>query len=263
MASKPWMQFWVDDWLCEPSLRLVSDGARALWIDLLCYMHNRTDERGVLKMSGRALEAPQIAALVGRPEERVTEYLDELQSAGVCSFSEDAISCRRMMREEEYLQTRSECGKKGGRPKGRQNSNAYDIKAKQKLGVEKRKSKTKAPSVSVSVSVSSSEEGSKGDAPAEVISYYKTKHPRARPGEKEKKLVRARLADGFSAEDLKQAIDGNHASDFHQGKNDRGKKYNTLELIMRDASKVQSFIENHTKPGSNGPDWYKPEEWEQ
>lgn len=39
------------------------------------------------------------------------------------------------------------------------------------------------------------------------------------------------------------AIDGIHFSPFHQGENDRGKKYDSLELCMRDGSHVQQFIE--------------------
>ena len=44
-------------------------------------------------------------------------------------------------------------------------------------------------------------------------------------------------------DDLKLAIDGCHVSPFHDGQNDQGRKYQTLELIMRDASKVTQFVE--------------------
>ena len=39
------------------------------------------------------------------------------------------------------------------------------------------------------------------------------------------------------------AVDGCHASAWHMGDNDRGRPYNSLELILRDASKVQFFSE--------------------
>lgn len=81
----------------------------------------------------------------------------------------------------------------------------------------------------------------------DVFAHYRTYHARAFPtpvpASKEWKLIAARLREGFSVDDLKAAIDGNHASPFHNGENDGGKKYNALELIVRDGSKVTSFID--------------------
>ena len=83
----------------------------------------------------------------------------------------------------------------------------------------------------------------------EVIDHYKQFHPRAfpRPVEtmREVKAIKARFKEGYSIDDLKEAIDGCHRSDFHQGMIDQRKKYDSLELIMRDASKVQWFIEKN------------------
>jgi hypothetical protein len=53
-----------------------------------------------------------------------------------------------------------------------------------------------------------------------------------------------RLRDGFSVEDLQDAIEGNHVSEFHCGGNDLRKHYHSLELIVRNSSKVQGFIED-------------------
>jgi hypothetical protein len=76
-----------------------------------------------------------------------------------------------------------------------------------------------------------------------VIAQYRSLHPLARPGEKERRLISARLKDGFTVEDLIQAINGCHASPFHRGENDRNRPYQSLELIVRDAKHVQDFIE--------------------
>jgi len=80
-----------------------------------------------------------------------------------------------------------------------------------------------------------------------VFEHYRGYHPRAHKEPhsrmKEWGKIKARLAEGCSVEDLKLAIDGCHRSPFHMGENDNGRKYNTLELIVRDGSKVQSFIE--------------------
>jgi len=55
--------------------------------------------------------------------------------------------------------------------------------------------------------------------------------------------VRARLEEGYLVDALKLAIDGCHRSPFHQGENERGTKYDSLELIMRDSDHVAKFIE--------------------
>jgi hypothetical protein len=76
-----------------------------------------------------------------------------------------------------------------------------------------------------------------------VISHYKKYHGRAQPGEKERRLIRARLKEGYSAKDLCEAIDGCHRSPHHCGENERRIKYQTLALIVRDSSHVQQFLE--------------------
>ena len=76
-----------------------------------------------------------------------------------------------------------------------------------------------------------------------VVRHYQSLHPKAKPGEKEKAKILARLKEGYSADDLKAAIDGCHRSPFHCGENPGGKKYQTLDLIMRDSSKVAKFLE--------------------
>ena len=75
-----------------------------------------------------------------------------------------------------------------------------------------------------------------------VCEFYKTYHPRARPGGKAKRLIRARLAN-WTIDDLCRAIDGCHRSPFHSGENDSQTKYQSLELILRDDGQVQKFIE--------------------
>lgn len=81
-----------------------------------------------------------------------------------------------------------------------------------------------------------------------VVNHYQTYHPRAKPSEKERKLIRARLKDGYSVADLCDAIDGNHLSKWHCGENDERREYHALDLIMRDGGKVASFIAFKEQP---------------
>lgn len=92
------------------------------------------------------------------------------------------------------------------------------------------------------------------DTVSAVIAHYRTHHPRSRVGEagsKEHRLVKARLSEGYTVGQLRDAIDGYHCSPFHQGLNDNGQKYLALELMVRDASHVDrglQLLENPPTP---------------
>jgi hypothetical protein len=60
---------------------------------------------------------------------------------------------------------------------------------------------------------------------------------------KRKRVIDARLAEGYTVADLCRAIDGCRMSRWHQGANDRGRVYDDLELICRDARHVEQFVE--------------------
>jgi len=66
--------------------------------------------------------------------------------------------------------------------------------------------------------------------------------PRAFLTDARKRKILKRLSEGYSVQDLKDAIDGCRASAFHMGENERGTIYNDLELICRNGQKVESFI---------------------
>ena len=54
--------------------------------------------------------------------------------------------------------------------------------------------------------------------------------------------VRAAIAD-YGVETCKLAIDGCAASDFHMGRNRANKRYDDLELIFRDQSHIEMFLD--------------------
>jgi len=81
-----------------------------------------------------------------------------------------------------------------------------------------------------------------------VFAHYKTYHPQARPGDVERRLVRARLGEGYTVPDLQAAIDGCHRTPWNCGVNNGGKKYQSLKLIMRDSSQVARFMEAPDTP---------------
>lgn len=69
-----------------------------------------------------------------------------------------------------------------------------------------------------------------------------TGHNKAILDPKRTKLINAAMKLGYTVEQLKQAIDGNKASAFHQGDNDHKTVYDGLDLILRDAAQIDKFI---------------------
>ena len=67
-------------------------------------------------------------------------------------------------------------------------------------------------------------------------------YKRARLDEKRRKLISARMKDGYSLQDMQDAINGCYLSAFHQGDNQDGKRYDDISLILRDAAHVDQFI---------------------
>ncbi len=69
--------------------------------------------------------------------------------------------------------------------------------------------------------------------------------PRARLDIARRKIIQARLNDGYSVADLQDAINGCYLDPFYQGDNDRNKAFNDISLILRDAAHVDQFIETY------------------
>lgn len=101
----------------------------------------------------------------------------------------------------------------------------------------------------------------KNPAVDEVLARYMHHHPKARPGAKEKAMVKARLGEGFEAKDLIQAVDSIHAQPFYCGENDRHTKYHKLIHALRNSDTVTSHLEWIGK--KNTPESYYASIWEQ
>jgi uncharacterized phage protein (TIGR02220 family) len=87
----------------------------------------------------------------------------------------------------------------------------------------------------------------------EVFAYWQRVlgHPRAKLGKPDRKRIRARLEEGHSLEDLKRVVDGCAASDWHMGRDPKnlGKRFDSLELLFRDAGKVAEFMARAPEQG--------------
>jgi hypothetical protein len=114
--KRPSFQFYPGDWLNDVALRMVSAGARGLWIDMMCIMHQGSDY-GYLKVNGKVILTPNLARMTGSTSQEAEGYLSELEAAGV--FSRDEYGCifsRRMIRDEKVREARAAGGSKGGNP---------------------------------------------------------------------------------------------------------------------------------------------------
>lgn len=80
----------------------------------------------------------------------------------------------------------------------------------------------------------------------EIFRYWQVamSKPKAKLDGKRKNKIRKAL-NIYTPENLKKAIDGCKNSDYHMGrdKNSYGKKYNDIELILRDSPHIERFIE--------------------
>jgi len=67
--------------------------------------------------------------------------------------------------------------------------------------------------------------------------------------------VNGRLRDGYTVEQLQQAIDGIAGSAWHKGANPNGKRYDTFDFIMRSGENVEKGMEAATPaPAAAGDD---------
>lgn len=111
------MKFFPSDWRADPALRMCSIGARGLWMEMLCVMHEATP-RGALVINGKALAPRQIASLAGCALDEAEAMIAELEDAGVFSRESDGtIISRRMQRDAEKEARDKANGKTGGNPR--------------------------------------------------------------------------------------------------------------------------------------------------
>ena len=78
-----------------------------------------------------------------------------------------------------------------------------------------------------------------------VFNYWRdrTGHPEAKLTREREMNIRGRLEEGYTVEQLQEAIEGCRGSPFHQGDNERGHRYDDITLICRSGSKVEQFAE--------------------
>lgn len=116
MSAIPWFKFYPQDWRGDAKLQMCCLGARGLWIELCSVMHE-AEPYGHLIVNGHPVTDTQLALLVGGPSDQISEYLGELESAGVFSRNaEGVIYSRRMTRDYKKANVAKKNGRQGGNP---------------------------------------------------------------------------------------------------------------------------------------------------
>lgn len=113
---RPSMQFYPGDWQRDAALRSCSVGARGLWIEMICVMH-QAEPYGYLVVNGKPIAPDTLARMVGCTPAECRKWLAELEEMGVLSRDGDAIFSRRMVKDEHNRKVRADGGKLGGNPK--------------------------------------------------------------------------------------------------------------------------------------------------
>lgn len=164
MPKRPSFQFYPSDWLRDTALRSCSTGARGLWIDMICYMHEG-NPYGHLKVGDKVILPINLARMVGETLDVVEGWLAELKHAGVYDLTSDGVICsRRMIRDENLRNIRASGGKLGGNPALMDNS---------KVNLEVKQEDNQNPTPSSSSSSSSSKDKTTVSADADFEEFWK------------------------------------------------------------------------------------------
>lgn len=85
---------------------------------------------------------------------------------------------------------------------------------------------------------------------ATIFDHWRTtmNHTRAVLDAKRKKVIEERLKDGHSVESLCKAISGCSKTPWNMGENPSGGRYDSLDLILRDAEQIDRFIRYDDEP---------------
>ncbi len=111
--KRPAFQFYPADWRKDAALQSCSLAAQCLWVNIMCIAHE-CEPYGHLVINGKPMTAAQIARLVGISAKECEQLLSEILDAGVASRNHDgAIYSRRMVRDEDLRNRRSDGGKAG------------------------------------------------------------------------------------------------------------------------------------------------------
>jgi hypothetical protein len=114
----PSFQFYPGDWKKDPGIQSLSYHDRGVWFEMMLIMHESPQRGKLLMPTGKPFPQDALARLLHLDNQNLSTTLTTLRDFGVSGFDDDtgAITCRRMIRDEEIREIRISAGKKGGNP---------------------------------------------------------------------------------------------------------------------------------------------------
>lgn len=253
--SDPWFKFYPADWRAEASLRAVSLAARALWMEMLCLMHE-AEPRGHLLLNGRPMTDAQLAALSGVPVNTAQELLGELEAAGTFSRTRAGVIYSRRMRKDTSVSAKQRANVEK-RWKSDTSQDA-DKSTEKRVGITKPDTNSipKKPEARSQKEVSDANASSVGGADVQAAFdawndlARRLSLPVARDlTPQRRKAIKTRLASG-GLERWREALSAVEASPHCRGENDRNWRAD-LDFVCQ-ARSFQRLLEGVYGPTPGG-----------
>lgn len=249
-VKSPAFSMYANDWLGSLAVATMTPEQEGAYFHLLCLSWGDPDcclpddDNALAALSRLGERWPIVGALVR------AQFKSHPNRPG-------RIYNERLHKERKKQLLRSEAAKESGIRSGRKRrSNKRSANAERNTNFPSPSSSSYSDPASNSVSVSTSEKGVPSEHSSRraastdirtVFDHYRKYHERAHQQPhsemKEWRKIAARLKEGYSVEDLCIAIDGCHKSAWHCGENPEHRIYQNLELIVRDSSKVNQFMQ--------------------
>lgn len=221
--ANPWMKFYTSDWRSDPRLKMCSAGARGVWIEMICLMHEATPY-GHLLIHGQTPNEAQLASLTGIPLAELEHYVSELEQMGVFSRTkEGVIYSRKLVRMASRSAKMRKNGKQGGNPKLRKSNDNPD-QLNQGLNPKDKPQKPETRSQIYEDAYASLSPADNGPPPVNDISNAVSRYNAAaekagwpkvqKMGSQRTRSLKARLADCGGIDGWEDALRRAFASDF-------------------------------------------------
>lgn len=231
--SRFWSKFEFRQWRDDKELKRCCKETRGFWIDCIVEM----EDQETYFLEGTPDELCRVLNSTRKEFDRSVAELERTNAASVTKNQGLVkIVSRRLLkvanlREYNRLKQREHRRQETVKPASNAPSKELEIKTLREEEFKKKEEKK----------IHMSETSSDVDV---IFAYWQAalNHPNAKMTTERQTAIRARLREGYSVQQLIQAIDGCKNSPHHQGENDRGIIYDDLTLICRNGSKVEQFI---------------------
>jgi uncharacterized protein YdaU (DUF1376 family) len=214
-------------------------------------------------------DVKKIARLIGMRDnqEEISLVLEDFFTLSECElYWENETASKVIGKYQADAKTAAENGKKGGRPrKETQNKPSGLLKETQpKPNANPEESEPKANKEPLTINNkqitnnNSKLKDLSADKSTDVFNHWAKvmgKNNQSKFNAKRKGAVNSRFKEGYTVDQIKQAIDGCANTPHNMGQNDRGELYNDLELICRNGSNVERFAGNLSRVIPNQPDY--------